>query len=622
MTLQERCEKDKLTMIALYALLRECARDLSLALEGSLSEICRGAGVNRTQLYERKGQLWEALSSIELAGPGRPSAVVAPTVTDEAPGPALRVQVLRYRLAHPGAMVMHRGGHTTYSDGFRRFILDLEDAWEGERAHFCQWAELPGPTLCEWRAHDREPAYPAYRPRQAAALPASATEACRDIVDDYARWEGRLRDFLRYEAQRLHLAVHAIRRVLTIAGELPVRSFKPPRYRDTTRRCRPGTILVTDGKEIETVSSASGEVRCYNWQGIVDQATACHTAVVITEHESAEGVRQAYEDSCAFAGRAPQALVHDNKPIHQDAALHEAIEAETLMLPATPGRPENKAVIEGEFGNYEQAVGVLHLDDSSIEALRRSAVHEAVRAYVAGINHAGRAELDGQSRQQVLRQSCPDPAADRAFVERLHAEHTRPRREDPLETSAVARRLLDAGFARLELEAHDRTGELRTWLGSRYTPAAIRRGLALFGGERAKGRLRNKNAHRYLVKLIQSAQEELDLREQEDWLRTFAEVERQAWLGELEQAYGRVKAEHEDAIGPASDLAFGLSEQAVFGGLPLARAFWEDKLKALLERQAGRFEAVRRHVRRLYEAPWNDRFWLIARLTEWEAQLA
>jgi hypothetical protein len=321
-------------------------------------------------------------------------------------------------------------------------------------------------------------------------------------------------------------------------------------------------------------------------------------------------------------GRAPAALIHDNKPIHHEAALKEAIEPRTRMIPATPGRPENKAVIEGEFGKYEQAVGRLRLDDSSIENLKRSAVNEVIRAYVAGINHAGRAELGGKSRQQVLRAACPDPQADRAFIEQLHAEHNRPGRRQPLPSQTLGRALLDAGFARFGLEANDVQGQLRTWLSGRYTPEAIRQGLAIFATERDKGRLRGKTAHRYLVKLIQSSQEELDLRAQEHWLRKFAEVERGAWLRELEQDYAILKTECAGASTLDHDLAFRLSELAVFGGLPLARSFWEEKLKTCLERQSQRIVAVCRHLRRLYEAPWNDRFQLIGRLIGWEYGLA
>jgi hypothetical protein len=59
----------------------------------------------------------------------------------------------------------------------------------------------------------------------------------------------------------------------------------------------------------------------------------------------------------------------------------------------------------------------------------------------------------------------------------------------------------------------------------------------------------------------------------------------------------------------------------VFGGLILQRAFWENKLKTLLEKQRDRFTAVCNHVRRLFEAKWEHRFALISKLVAWEYQL-
>lgn len=69
------------------------------------------------------------------------------------------------------------------------------------------------------------------------------------------------------------------------------------------------------------------------------------------------------------------------------------------MIPATPARGENKADMEGEFGKFEQAVGTIFLDGSDEESLKKTAVREIIRAYSAGINHAGRAQFDGKSRE-------------------------------------------------------------------------------------------------------------------------------------------------------------------------------------------------------------------------------
>ena len=339
-------------IIAMHALVRDCAAESGLSLAGNLSEVCQQAEVNRTQVYEKKAQLGQLLGAVEVPGPGRPvKAAVRPD--EGCAGCALREQVLRYRLAHPGAMVAHSSGSTRYSDGFKRLILDLADGWAGDLERFCVQVEVPYRTLMNWQRQDRCEPYVPFSPRPVPALRRSVSAEVRQIVQDYARWEGSLRDFLGYEAARLQLAPTAIRRVLVITGLLPVKARKGPRYRGSTMTTQPGEVLVTDGKAVAVVSTASGVVSHYNWQAMVDQSTACHTASVVTDTECAQGVCQAFEDSCQFLGRCPPVLVHDNKPIHHEEGLKAAIEPTTKMLPATPARPENKAVVEGEFGKFE-----------------------------------------------------------------------------------------------------------------------------------------------------------------------------------------------------------------------------------------------------------------------------
>lgn len=214
---------------------------------------------------------------------------------------------------------------------------------------------------------------------------------------------------------------------------------KPPRYRGTTLCATPGTIVVTDGKEVKVELTATGEAQKLNWQGIVDQATACHTATVVTETESAAGVVKAYNETTTFLGRPPDVLIHDNKPIHKDEKLRATICEHTTMIPATEKRPENKAVIEGEFGKFEQHFGSVKLDDTDQKSLIKSTVSEIIRAYTAGINHAGRYEFGGKSRHEVVRNSRPDPEKNKAIIEHLKATHQSPRPADPLPSKPVAR---------------------------------------------------------------------------------------------------------------------------------------------------------------------------------------
>jgi transposase InsO family protein len=621
MTLIEDCRNNKLTLISLHKLTHEIASDQGVILEGTLTGSCERAAVNRSQVYEQVAQMKAFLGTVALPGPGRPSQPVVITTILDKSGDQLLVQVLRFRLSHPGAVVVNDEGRTTYSAGFTRFILDLHDERDGSTELFCSQVEVPCQTLRGWLLKDQEHPYEEHRLRPPAVVFDRASHDARKIVEDYSTWEGSFREFLKYEAARMNLAPAAIRRVLIILGQLPLRSGKGPRYRGSTTRCRPGSILVTDGKTVTVVFTGSGEIRQYNWQGIIDQATSCHTAVVVTDTESAASVKEAFDGSCTFLGRAPQALLHDNKPIHDERELREHIEKTTIMIPATPARGENKAGMEGEFGKFEQTVGVLVFDDRSEEQFIKSAVREALRTYTAGMNHSGRVEFDGKSRERVLRDTCSDPEKDRRFIEELHADHTQEKRVDLLSTKAVSRALLDEGFKRCELTDLDATGSIRSWLAGRFTPEAIRQGLAIFSTEWGKGRLRSETAHRYLVKVIMSRREELDLCRQEELLREYAEVERSVWLQGLEAEHQTVVAE---CIGgsPEKDLAFQLGERAVFGGLILQRAFWENKLKILMEKQRERFTAVCSHVRRLSDSTMENRFALISKLVAWEYQLA
>ena len=108
MNVKEECQENKLTMIALNKFIEESAVAIGLCLEGSLARICAQAEVNRSQVYERKGQIERALERIELPGPGRPANPIA--ATDPLANSQeweLREKVLLYRLEHPDAVVVH-----------------------------------------------------------------------------------------------------------------------------------------------------------------------------------------------------------------------------------------------------------------------------------------------------------------------------------------------------------------------------------------------------------------------------------------------------------------------------------------------------------------------------------
>ncbi len=611
MNINQSLQSDPLTLIAIQAIVNQHAGGIDL--NDSIAGCCQQADVNRSQVYQRKDQLIQLFDNLQLPGPGRPSGQQAPP--DDAAFYQLKIQVLRYQVEHPGAKTVNGSGRCTYGDQFKCFVLDLLDQWPAGLDRFCQAVELPIDTVLSWKKSDIDvPVQPA-----PLACDCGDNPVVEQIVYDFTTWQGSVRGFLPYEAQRVNLPINQIRRVLRILGLIDAKKDKPPRYRGATHKVAPGKIVVTDGKQIDVELTSGGKPH-FNWQGIIDQCTSCHTATVVTETETAQAVEQAFEQSCDFIGRTPEAVVHDNKPIHQNSRLRNKVQQRSRMIAATAAMPTNKAGIEGEFGKWEQAVGPICLDDSSTAALIKSAVHETIRAYCAGINHAGRAEFEGQSRLQVLRETCPDAEKDRAFIDQLHQSHSQPR-TDVLPTQPVAMALLDQAFEQFDLQGNDADSKIRIWLSSRYTPEAICQAIAIFGAEYEKGRLHNQHAHRYLVKLVQNCQTEIDLRIQEQLLYEFFNIQRNHCLQTLENDYQTVVDQCRNQHSVQHNLAFELSELAVFGSIIIQRAFWEDKLKQHLATQPEQIPAVCRHIRRLYEAQGNDRFQLISRLIKFQHQL-
>jgi len=621
MNLLQSLDHDKLSVIALYKLTVERASALKVSVEGSFAAICKYAGVNRTQMYEREYQMEAHLEKIELIGAGRPVCEPVPDSSDQAvKGLQFRITALRHCLAHPGSQVVHAGGHTTYGDSFIRLVLDLRDTWGGSLEWFCEQVEVPYRTFISWSKKDQVRPYEEHKPRQPAPYAGPASNDVLQVVQDYKIWEGSVKDFAKFESVRLRLRQNAIYRILKVFCMLPIRSKKGPRYRGSTVKCFPGLILVTDGKTVQLACTGTGELNDFNWQGIVDQCTGCHTAVVVTATECAQGVIDAFDESCKFLGGHPMALLHDNKPIHDEKELREHIEKTTIMIPATPARGQNKAIIEGEFGKFEQGVGTINIDFSNDTALKMSIVHEVLRGYTAGLNHASRAELGGKSREGALRETCPDPEKQRKYIENLHGDHTKKWKPTPLSTKQVSRAVLDEAFERFGLIDQDPTGKERDGVAGSASPESIREGLAIFGRKYEQGDQRGKYSIRYLVKIIENRQHEHNLRREEELLREFAELEKPEWLKIHEAEHAKLLIDCA-GVHPYEDLAFRLAENAVCGSLNIERAFWEDKLKAHLMKQRDRFVSVCSHIRRLFEIPEEHRFTLISKLVAWEGGL-
>ncbi len=610
MTLPSHLLKRKTLMIAMLTLARHLAAVLEVDLGAPMAEICRTLGANRTSVYEQIHRLLACLGELAKRRPGRPPLAESSHPQAEPLALQLTVEVLEYRLQHPGSVIQHRQ-RTTYADGFRRFVLEHRDRWQGTLEAFAQAVRVPLDTVRDWIQRDRPQALqPPLKKRP--PLPVEASKVTRQVVEEWMRWVGPTRPFIGHAAQCFDLSPAQVAQLMKILGLIrPHRRPASCRYRGSTQSLTPGTMLVTDGKWI-TVELLDSEQTVYvNWQGIVDQATGCDTAAVVTPQEDADAVRQAYERSLHFlGGLAPEALLHDNKPCYDDADLHQLLQqCGTEMIPATLRRAQNKAVLEGAFGLWQQRVGTLRLDDTDDHSFLKSAVQEVIRAYTAATNAVPRPDYDGRSRLQVLQETCPTAEQrqrDQDFLAQLKADHRRPRRRQPLPESL---QLIEHVFERFELVSHDPRGELRRYLAT-FSPPAIRRAAAILAAK-LEHHLERRYAHRYLAKLIRSQQDELDLERAAEELLELCQRQNQDWTQREQQHFQILAQERPD---PA-ELASAVAERAAFGGLPLQATFWSRKLLELLHHADHLAEGVKKLLIRLYDAPKQHRLALLDLIT-------
>ena len=609
----------KLEIAAIIAMAKTFIRELNLEPNASMTSIAEQLGVNRTYLYETQGRIAEHLMSLLEIGPGRPArSTTDPAENGRSKSDQLTMEVLRYRAKYPGAVVEH-ADHNNYSNAFKYFILNRYDQ-ECEflsQEEFARATEIPVETLRTWLTQDRAlllPENAAMKPK--ALIPVDAAEIVREIAERFEKWHGSTRDFLSHTAKEIGLKTNQIKRVLCIVGMLAVPKRRTYRYRGSIEKLAPGTMLVTDGKELCIHLTGSHEYIKLNWQAMIDQNTGTDTGFAITSNENANGVAQALESSLYFmGGQVPAAVLCDNKPCYDDAELNEKIKPICEVIKATPGRPENKAIAEGSFSLFEERIGKIRLDDSSKPALIHSAVHEIIRVYTATTNHVPRAEFDGKTRAQVLYEYVPDPKQqekDRAFLKRLQAQHQKPfasqARPDPR-----SRELLDSAFTQFGLLEKDRSGKLREFL-SEFEPATIKAAAAIFHTRQQRGKIKAQWAHRYLTKLIFNMQEEIDLQRAEEQLLNLSREQAQNWTRVQKQELDYLRA----TVTSVKELCLQVASKAAEGELPVAAAFWREELRALLMDAKELIPTVRTHLHRLYWASVNSRILLMNELTELE----
>jgi hypothetical protein len=501
------------------------ARSLSEPLgvpQPSVGEILRLTGATRSRAYEIKDVL-EAVLPTLARPPGRPRV-------EPAPGPAnvpelvgIGIEMLQFIKRNPGCVQSGERGRDRYADGCRRFVLELRERHADVAATvFAATIDLPLGTLEDWL---RSP--PIAEPSIATTTASCDTSATDEAVPDpvhttkhdarqaqietvlaaWRVWRGSFTAFCAHlrRDHRLDLGTTLIANILFEYGlRVPARRGGRSRDDEALRKSFeiffPGAQWVGDGKQLAVV--IDGKTFHRNLELVVDAASDAAVGISVRDEEDSAAVVQAFTQGVQTTGGTPIALLLDNRPSNHTPEVDAALD-DTLRIRATPGRPQNKAHVEGSFGLFAQKVPPLVLDTRDPDALATSVAHLAATTFFRALNRAPRCDRAGKSRADLYEQRVtPEQydAASAALRDRLRkqelARQTRAARHDP-----VIAALLDDAFARLGLldpERHIRDAIVC------YPRDAIVDAIAIFSGKRTAGTLPDGVDARYLLGIVRN----------------------------------------------------------------------------------------------------------------------
>jgi hypothetical protein len=554
-----------------------CARRIGEQLElpfPSASAILGATGATRTRAYEIAGELGELLPALSRR-PGRPRAEHSP------PPPStmaeLRGEALRFVMSHPGCVRL-AGERARYSDSWRRFVITLHE----------RHADVPLPELADalcmplgtlegWLRAPRVDV-PEPEPVETDIDGEHDTKLAQieTVLAAWRAWSGDFTAFCEHVRRELRVEVGKtmIASILFEYGErTPTR--RKGRSRDeealhgTFETFFAGAQWVADGKAVEVV--IDGEVLKVNLELVVDAKTDAAVGIDVRDEEDGAALARAFEDGVETTGEPPLALLVDNRPSNHTPEVDAAL-GDTMRIDATPGRPQNKAHVEGAFGLFAQKVPPIEIDTTDSRALARSLVLLVATTFFRALNRAPRRDRGGRSRADLYAHDVtPEEreAARASLHERMRkqqlAREARAARIDP-----EMRALLDEAFDRLALLDPER--RVRDVIAC-YPRDAIVEAIAIFGHKQQCRSLPDDVTARYLLGIVRN----LDHVHQADAIT-------QALLRERINARDRFLApllRERDAIFAHADLDARLdaiTRRLVDAERELDRHFWIDAL--------------------------------------------
>ena len=482
--------------------------DLRLA-HPTVAEILAATGATRSRAYEVRDEILDLLPDL-VRPPGRPRVERGPPTDDRAG--AITREILRFVMDHPGCV--HGGRERRrYGDALRRRVLELrEEHHQLDLAAFAEATGVPAATIECWLRLGGE-AEPTGEPA-AAARPADDTESdvriavVETVLHAWRGWHGDFTGFCHHVRRhlRIKLGDTLISEILFAHGErTPARRGRrhsdEDALRGTFETYFPGAQWVGDGAEVAV--GLDGQRFGYNLELIVDAASGAFVGTSVRDAEDSEAVVEAFAAGVETAGEAPIALLLDNRPSNHTPDVDTAL-GDTLRIRATPGRPQNKAHVEGGFGLFAQHTPSIELRTDDRRELGRQIIGLVATLFARILNHCPRRDRGGQSRHDIY---TATPVAEeqrerarQSLLERLRiqerARRTREARLDPR-----VKQILDDAFARLDLLDPER--HFRNAIAC-YPIDDIVDGIATFEAKRNRSSLPDGVDARYLLGIVRN----------------------------------------------------------------------------------------------------------------------
>lgn len=574
-------------MTALLLVARAAAARYALPAP-SAEAILAATGASKSRAYELALELARLVPTLarRVGRPAKPAP--APASIDTV---AITLAVLAYVMSHPGCV--DRGRRQSYTQGFRRFVLDLCAKHPGVAVEtMAEAIAVPLGTLKDWMrtpASARTVEKPAEEPIAGVPAVDDRVDVLRfkSVIEAWQRWCGSFCDFCEHVRRDLHIQFgrDLIARILRSEGlrrstARGTATSDAIATRGSFRTYFPGAQWVGDGMQVPVFFG--GERFVFNVELNVDAHTAAFVGVSVRDAEDSTAVVEAFDGGVATTGAPPIALLLDNRPSNHTPDIDEALGG-TIRIRATPERPQNKAHVEGAFGLFSQALPPLVLDTTgTARDQARRFLGLIVDVWAKTTNHRPRSGRNGSSRIELYGDATPSDeqiAAARRDLRDLAERQQLARRTLEARRRPEVLAYLDDAFARLTLVDPER--HLRIAIAG-YPKTAIASGVAIFEGKRRAGTLPDGVDARYLLGIVKNitAKTEGELIAKMLWdermkARDFFLAPLRA---EREKLLAERKHEPEYAIGDCADHA--LATDTIF-----ERAFWLETIVTIIRAQ-------------------------------------